>query len=156
MTKWEENWYWWIYGTIPWKLWSKYQASYGSKACSFWLQSVVVKEIIFSLNYSSGYLHAFDVYQGNKVQNTDYNDMFGVEWGNVLSLIIFLNTSPFICFLTIFLLLYCSLRNWVRETFLWRAPLEKIELEAALYQPWSGPTEVSMRCIMLLILLKSH
>ena len=33
---------------------------------------------VWSLNYPSGYLHAFDVYQGNKVQNTDYNDMFGV------------------------------------------------------------------------------
>lgn len=33
---------------------------------------------VLCLNYPSGYLHAFDVYQRNKVQNTDYNDMFGV------------------------------------------------------------------------------
>ena len=42
---------------------------------------------VWCLNYPSGYLLAFDVYQGIKGQDTDYKDMFGVEKGNVLSLI---------------------------------------------------------------------
>ena len=42
---------------------------------------------VWCLNYPSGYLLAFDVYQGSKGQNTDYKDVFGVGGGNVLSLI---------------------------------------------------------------------
>ena len=39
------------------------------------------------LNYPSGYLLAFDVYQGSKRQNTDSKDIFGVVGQNVLFLI---------------------------------------------------------------------
>ena len=42
---------------------------------------------VWCLNYLSGYLLVFDVYQGSKGQNIDCKDIFGVGRGNVFSLI---------------------------------------------------------------------
>ena len=36
---------------------------------------------VWCLNYPSGYLLVFDVYQGSKGQNNDYKDVFGVGGG---------------------------------------------------------------------------
>ena len=88
------------------------------------------------LNYPSGYLLAFDVYQGSKRQNTDSKDMFGVVGQNVLFLIDYFPEHELLhLFLDFFasVLLLVELRE--RETFLEQAHLERIELETSLYQP---------------------
>ena len=65
-----------------------YFGSYGASSKQAMCQNLVrFGSNVWSLNYPSGYLLVFDVYQGSKGQNTDYKDMFGVGGQNVYSLV---------------------------------------------------------------------